>query len=59
MVEPPCTEVTDYANHDGNAKAEVYNWDGLSVRLGGRGYRLRLGDHGRTLLATLTRETEK
>jgi hypothetical protein len=59
VVEPPCVEVTDYANRDSNAKSEVYNWDSLSMRLGGRKYRLRLGDRGDSLLATLTREPER
>jgi hypothetical protein len=58
VVKPPCAEVTDYFNQDSKAKSEVYNWDGLSLRLGEFDYyRLRLGDHGDSLLATLKRET--
>lgn len=56
VIEPPCTEVTDYSNEDSKAKSEVYNWDGLTVRLRGHSYRLRLGDRGDSLTATLTRE---
>lgn len=56
--EPPCARVTDYFNHDGKAQSEVYNWDTLTLRLSGRPSRLRLGDHGDSLLATLTRGPE-
>ena len=59
VVEPPCARVTDYFNRGSHTKAEVYNWELLTVRLGGRYYLLRLGDNGDLLIARLTREAER
>lgn len=56
ILAPPCDEVEDYRNNGVPAADKHYlkNWDTLRVRLGGRDYYLRMGDHGDYVVASLT-----
>jgi hypothetical protein len=55
-VEPPCVVVEDYSNVSKPAFVHTLtNWDTLRLTLRGREYFLRVGDHGDSILATLTR----
>ena len=56
VIEPPCSDVQQYLNDDRPAgdKHVLKNWDRLRVRLGGRDYILRPGDHDDRIVATLT-----
>jgi hypothetical protein len=56
VIEPRCADVEEYLNDAAHAadKHALTNWDTLRVRLGGRDYFLRTGDHGESILATLT-----
>lgn len=55
VVEPTCADVRLYLNTDRPAgeRHVLKNWDRLGVRLGGRDYLLRTGDHGDYIGATL------
>ena len=56
VIEPPCTDVQDYGNDSLPAadKHFLKSWNSLRVRLGGRNYHLRVGDHGDYVMATLS-----
>ncbi|MFL6334199.1 MAG: toll/interleukin-1 receptor domain-containing protein [Pyrinomonadaceae bacterium] len=56
VIEPRCADVQEYLNDAAHAadKHALTNWQTLRVRLGGRDYFLRVGDHGESILATLT-----
>ncbi|MCA1621935.1 MAG: toll/interleukin-1 receptor domain-containing protein [Acidobacteria bacterium] len=55
-VEPPCVRVENFSNASKPAYARTLtDWDTLRVHLRGREYLLRVGDHGDSLTATLTR----
>ena len=56
VLAPPCADVQDYGNDSLPAadKHFLKSWNRLRVSLGGRSYLLRTGDHGDTIMATLT-----
>ncbi|MBV8858224.1 MAG: toll/interleukin-1 receptor domain-containing protein [Acidobacteria bacterium] len=56
VIEPRCADVQEYLDDaaPGGDKHSLTNWHTLRVRLGGRDYFLRPGDHGDYVGATLT-----
>lgn len=55
VLAPACADVQDFFNADRPAadKHILNNWDRLGLRLGGRDYVVRTGDHGDYIVATL------